>query len=47
MEHKYDEIVEMLDENLEHFTKMLEIHREIVWQNEAHLNEWREQEKEG
>lgn len=43
--YKYDECVEWLDERLDRFTKLLECHKEIEWQNEHHLKEWKERRK--
>ena len=45
MIYQYDEYVEMLDENLDRFTKLLDIHREIEWENEQKLKEWKEGQK--
>ena len=41
VEYKYDEYVEWLDEGLDRFTKLLECHREIEWENEQHMKEWK------
>ena len=42
MTYNFDELVQDLDERLDHFAKMLELHREIVWQNEQKFEEWKE-----
>lgn len=42
---RFDEMVLDLDENLDHFTKMFELHKEIVDQNERHLRKWKKEQK--
>ena len=47
MKYRFDEYVEMLDERLDRFTKMLDIHREIEDENERKLKEWKEGRNNG
>jgi len=40
---RFDELVQVLDERLDHFTKMFELHKEIEYQNEEHLRKWKKE----
>lgn len=45
MKYNYDEYVEMMDEGMDRFSKLLELHREIEDENDRHLRQWKDEQK--